>query len=282
VSAVASTSRPSPAAHPLRRFFRRPKGLLILILVGLTAIAAAGNGFALVAPGLTAACVVAMLIDAPILRWREKKWVIPDGAFLSGLIVALILSPHEPWHVTAITSAIAVLSKYVLRTKTANIFNPAALALLANYLLFQSGQSWWGALPELSPLSFQLAALAALIATGLLVADRVNRLPAVLAFLGAYYLLFTITAFVGDPVDVAGIYRGSDLHAALFFALFMVTDPPTSPPKYRDQVIFGVMVAVLAYAINRLAAGIYYLLIALLVANVWEAWRRWRTHHSRK
>jgi hypothetical protein len=41
------------------------------------------------------------------------------------------------------------------------------------------------------------------------------------------------------------------------------------------------MVAVLSFAINRLAPGIYYLLGALLIANIWEAWRRWSTHHSR-
>ena len=62
-------------------------------------------------------------------------------------------------------------------------------------------------------------------------------MPAVLAFLGSYYLLFTVTAFVGDPARVAELFRAPDLHAALFFAFFMVTDPPTSPPKQRDQII---------------------------------------------
>src|SRR4051812_1468203 len=149
-----AAARPVTAPSPLRKFFRRPKGLLVLVLVGLAAIGAAGNGLALVAPGLLAATIAAMLVDAPILRWREGKWEIPDGAFLSGIIVAMILSPHEPWHVAAITAAIAVASKYVLRGRTANIFNPAALALLINYFIFHSGQSWWGALPELSPSGF--------------------------------------------------------------------------------------------------------------------------------
>ena len=69
-------------------------------------------------------------------------------------------------------------------------------------------------------------------------------MPAVLAFLGVYYLLVTIAAFVGDPARVAELYRAPDLHAALFFAFFMVTDPPTSPPKHRDQIMFGAIVAV--------------------------------------
>ena len=35
-------------------------------------------------------------------------------------------------------------------------------------------------------------------------------------------------AFAGDPAHVEELYRAPDLHAALYFAFFMVTDPPTS------------------------------------------------------
>ena len=56
------------------------------------------------------------------------------------------------------------------------------------------------------------------------VTHRVNKLPIVLAFLGAYYLLFTVAAFAGDPRRVAEIFRPPDLHMALFFAFFMLTD----------------------------------------------------------
>ena len=131
----------------------------------------------------------------------------------------------------ASTCVVAVASKYAFRTRTANIFNPAALALVAMFYVFDSGQSWWGALPELPP-----AAVVALIASGVFIADRVNKLPMVLAFLGSYYLLFTITAFVSDPGHVAEIFRAPDLHAVLYFAFFILTDPPTSPTKYRDQI----------------------------------------------
>ena len=89
-----------------------------------------------------------------------------------------------------------------------------------------------------------------------------------LAFLGVYYLLVTITAFVGDPARVAELYRAPDLHAALYFAFFMVTDPPTSPPKHRDQLVFGAIVAVASYAAFELIGAAYFLLAGLLVANV--------------
>ena len=79
---------------------------------------------------------------------------------------------------------------------------------------------------------------------------------------------------MGEPGRVAALYREPDLHAALFFAFFMVTDPPTSPPKARDQLVFGAITAVVAFAVFELVGAAYFLLAGLLVANVWEAWRR--------
>ena len=259
-----------------QRFFRTPKGLLIIVLAILLPIAALGPGWRIVMPGVVAASIAAMLVDAPILRWREKAWEFPSGALLTGLLVAMVLSPHEHWYIAAVTAAVGVVSKYLVRGKSANVFNPAALALVATFYVFDTGQSWWGALPELP-----MAAIIVLFATGLFITQRVNKMPAVLSFLGAYYLLITITAFVGDPARVAELYREPDLHAGLFFAFFMVTDPPTSPPKPRDQLTFGVITAVVSYAVFELVGAAYFLLAGLLVANVWEAWRRHRIRATR-
>lgn len=269
---------PTSSASRLLKFFRTPKGLLIVVLALLLVLAASGSGALLVAPGVAAACLVAMIIDAPIIRIRESEWQFPSGALLTGMIVAMILSPHQPWYIAAVAAAIAVVSKYVARTRSANVFNPAALALVLAYYVFggRTGQSWWGALPELHPI-----ALIALFAAGIFITDRVNKLPAVLSFLGCYYLLFTVASFVGDPGHVAGIYRAPDLHMALFFAFFMVTDPPTSPPKQRDQVIFGAIVAVTSFAIFETRHLVYFMLAGLLVGNAWEAWRRWHQRSAR-
>jgi Na+-translocating ferredoxin:NAD+ oxidoreductase RnfD subunit len=255
----------------LRRFFRTPKGLLIIVMTILTVVAAAGTGPALVAPVIGSAVIAAMLVDIPLLRLREGEWTFPDGALLTGLFVALILTPHEPWWVAAITSIVAIVSKYVFRVKRANVFNPAAIALFASYFLFHTGQSWWGALPELPAVAIVL-----LLASGAFITQRVNKIPVVVSFLGAYYLLFTATAFVGDPRRVSALYRAPDVHMALFFAFFMVTDPPTSPPKHREQWIYGLIVAVVSYAIFETTGAVYFLLAGLLVANAWEAARRWR------
>jgi Na+-translocating ferredoxin:NAD+ oxidoreductase RnfD subunit len=261
----------------LRRFFRTPKGLLLIVLVILVVLAAPSEGVRRVAPGLASAVLVAVLIDVLVLRWVLKAWEFPSGAILTALLVAMVLTPHEPWYVTACTSAVAIVCKHIARTRSANIFNPAALALVATFYVFNTGQNWWGALPEISPF-----ALIVLFVTGAFIVDRVNKIPLVLVFLGAYFLLFTVTSFLGNPGKVAEIFRAPDLHAVLFFAAFILTDPPTSPVKYSDQAVCGVIVAVVSFAIFEWVGAAYYLLAGVLVGNIWEAWNRWHAFSRRR
>ncbi len=257
------------AARAVRRFFRTPKGILILLLALLVGVAAPHEGVATLAPGLTATVLAAGILDAVILRTRRRAWAVPDGAVLTALLVAMVLSAQEPWHVAPITAVVAVLSKYAIRSRAANVFNPAALGIVVTFYAIGTGQSWWGALPEVAPTAQVL-----LLATGVFITDRVNKMPLVLAFLGTYFSLFTIAAFVGEPGRVAEIFRAPDLHAAIFFACFILTDPPTSPVRYRDQLICGAIVAGVSFVVFEWVGAVYYLLAGVLVGNVWEAWRR--------
>jgi enediyne biosynthesis protein E5 len=61
----------------------------------------------------------------------------------------------------------------------------------------------------------------------------------------------------------------------VFLACFMLTDPPTSPGRYRDQVWFGALAAVTSCAAQLLGLGESYLLVGLLVGNAALAAQRW-------
>jgi Na+-translocating ferredoxin:NAD+ oxidoreductase RnfD subunit len=257
------------------RFCKTPKGMLILILLVLIAIAAPHEGLTTVMPGLLIAMAAAGFVDAAMLRYRKGSWEFPDGALLTAMIVAMVLRAQEPWYVLEITAIAAVLSKYAFRTRSANIFNPAALAIVASFFVFHTGQSWWGALTEVSPY-LQLV----LVAAGLFITDRVNKMPLVLVFLGTYFTLFTAASYLADPRWVAEIYRSPDLEAALFFAFIILTDPPTSPAKYPDQIICGIIVAVVAFSLFEWAGVVWYLLGGVLVGNLWEAAQRERRRRA--
>jgi enediyne biosynthesis protein E5 len=256
--------------HRVIRFFKTPKGVLIIILVGLMAIAAPGEGVRAVLLNMGSAILIAGIVDLVILRLRKHAWRFPSGAVLTAMIVTMVVRAQEPWYVPAALSGVAVISKYLIRTRSANVFNPAAFALVVMMYLLPAGQSWWGALPDVFPIWLR----AALLAGGIYIADRVNKLPLILSFLGAYFLLFTVTAYLGDPRRVAEIFRSPDVEAVLFFAFIILTDPPTSPARYRDQWICGIIVAATSYAVFEILGVVYFLLAGALVGNVWAAWRR--------
>jgi Na+-translocating ferredoxin:NAD+ oxidoreductase RnfD subunit len=247
--------------NALVRFARTPKGQLLGIFALLLAIAApSAGGFGLSA-NLAAAIVPAVLIDATLVALQSRSWRFPTSALLSGIIVFFILSAAESWLVLAWTSSFAILAKRILRTEREHVFNPAALALVWAPIAFGSGESWWGALGDMPRLWLMV-----LVVAGAWLTDRLNKFPLVLTFLAAYFALFTFASYA-NPNAVAEMFREPFVQAALFLAFFMLTDPPTSPNRYADQVWFGLMAAVSACLAQLLGAGQVYLLVGVLVAN---------------
>jgi enediyne biosynthesis protein E5 len=263
-------NRPSPTLSLAA--FRTPKAQLLLIFGLLLAIVAPSAGGPAVLPGLLAAVVPACLIDTVWHAVESRRVRVPTSALLSALIVFFILSTSESWLVVAWTSSFAIVSKRVLRGDRAHIFNPAALALLWAPIAFGSGESWWGGLADLPRVW-----IAVLVLAGVFLTDRLNKFPLVLAFLGAYFTFFTLVG-LGQPSRVAEMFREPFVQAALFLAFFMLTDPPTSPNRYGDQVWFGVLAALAAGLAQLLGAGQVFLLVGVLVANLTlatvRAWRR--------
>jgi len=253
----------------MRQFLRTPKGTLLVIFLGLLGLAGTAVGWPSAAPHMFAAVLGASITELVVRRFDRRPLALPSSAMLSGMIVAFVLGPETPHAVTAAVATLATLSKHLIAIDRKHIFNPAGLALLVSVPLFATGQSWWGALPDLG-----WPFLLVLLAGGAFIVDRINKFPLVLSFLGtSFALLMALSRF--DPLLAAELFRTPFVQAALFFALFMLTDPPTAPSRYPEQVATGVLVATVSVAAELLGAGQAYLLVALLVGNAALAARRW-------
>jgi Na+-translocating ferredoxin:NAD+ oxidoreductase RnfD subunit len=257
----------------LNRFAKTPKSIVLLILVLLAIVAMPFGDSTQIFEFVAVAVTAAVVLDMGLVWLTSDTIELPDGAIITGLIVALVLRSQEPLWVPAAAAAIAIASKHLLRTRWSNVFNPAAVGLVAASLLFGSGQSWWGALPVLGPL-----AVLVLLPLGLFIADRINKLPLILAYLGVFFAIFVLASFVSPPARVAEVFRTPDLQAAIFFACLMVDDPPTCPVRYEDQLVFGAIVALASAFFLLVIGGVYYLAAGLLIANGWESLRRVAIH----
>jgi len=243
------------------RSLRTPKVQLLVIFVALLLVAAPPAGGLGLLPNLLAAVLPAVVIDGVWMAVESRRLRIPTSALLSAMIIFFILSTNESWLVVAWTSCFAILSKRIVRTSREHIFNPAALALLWAPIAFGSGESWWGGLADLS-----WAWIALVLVVGAFTVDRLNKFPLVLTFLAAYFGFFTLASLV-IPQSVAEMFREPFLQAALFLAFFMLTDPPTSPNRYGDQVWYGLLAALGAGVAQLLGAGQVFLLVGVLVSN---------------
>jgi Na+-translocating ferredoxin:NAD+ oxidoreductase RnfD subunit len=270
-----SVAVPHSSTRKLQLFARSPKGLMLWVLLGLALLAAPAEGLSRALSTLLVGVTAAVLVDVVIAGIEQGRPVFPTSSLLTGLFVATLMSPTEPWYTVATAAILATCSKHLLRTRRWNIFNPAAVGLLLAAVLFSSAESWWGALPDLP--GFLLPAL--FLCSALIVA-KVNKWPQTLAFLGTFYLLFTVASFVTSAPLVTESFRAPYINAAIFFAAFMLSDPPTSPARYGEQVTFGVGVAILSFAVQMAFHPQYFLLAGLLIGNAAFAW--WRTRPTRR
>jgi Na+-translocating ferredoxin:NAD+ oxidoreductase RnfD subunit len=246
------------------KWLKTPKGYVTMAMLVYLLIASIGTKEITGIRNGVVAVLAAFVVDIICNVIKKRKWSMPDGAVITGLIISLILSTATSLGVIVATVVIAILSKHLLVYKKKPIFNPAAFGLLLSVFFFQTGQSWWGAFGDLPVWTILL-----LLIGGYAVTNRVNKFPQVFSFLGTSFLLLLLMGHfnVGDAVDAL---RPPFINATLFFGFFMLTDPPTSPGKDRDQIMFGVLTAVSGTVIYGLFGGLIYLFIGLCIGNLYS------------
>jgi hypothetical protein len=252
----------------LTRWVRSPLGtvsLAVLVLAG-TNLPWASPSPGAAALVLAVAVLTAGAVDVLVVGLRGWGWRVPVGAFVTGGVLGLVLDPTVGPALIAVCAAGAVLVKHAVRIGRRPVFNPAGLALVLADVLGVRAQSWWGA--AAAPIWLGVPVL---LAVTLVVADRVNRLPAVGAFLATWFAALTILVSLGFTGELAIAYREPLLSMALLFAGVMLLDPPTSPGRVRAQYLFGFVAAAVGIVLLGVAHESAFLPVGLIAANAWLA-----------
>jgi len=190
---------------------------------------------------------VAIILTAQCVQFIGMRWAgLPGFDPLSALITSLsltLLLRTDVVTLAMLAACIAIGSKFLLRARGKHIFNPANVALVA--LMFMSDKAWvssgqWG---SAAIGAFALACL------GFLVLTRAKRAETTFAFLLAYVTLLVGRAlWLGDPLSIP--LHQMQNGALLIFAFFMISDPKTSPNTSTGRLVYGALVASIAYSIQ--------------------------------
>ena len=210
------------------------------------------NGFS----SFIIATLTAGILDTGIKSYKRKMFYLSKSGIISGMFVGMILAPNLLF--AFLGSAIAILSKYVIKYNGKHIFNPANFGILI-LGLFGIGAGWW-ATNTIIPV----------LILGLFVVYRIDKFEMVLSFLIPYALLFILVSKNFYNI-IPALYNGT----ILFFAFLMLTEHKTSPYSRKGQIIYGLLNGVIAGVLLIMADSFnigfidaFYLNIALFFGNI--------------
>ena len=210
-------------------------------------------------------------IDFLLTRIFSGKWVVPLSAFITSLSLSFLLNfSHESWMIV-LPVLLAIGSKYVLRLNGKHFFNPALFGvagslLLSRDLITAAPAYQWNGIGAMS---------AFIVMLGLMfVIPKVNRHWLVLSFLGTFTIQTALRAFImRHHLPFETLFFGTLSSPSFFiFTFFMITDPATSPPKKKDQIIVGVSIALVDLLLHLRQSYYTFFFAALTVASVRFIW----------
>lgn len=187
--------------------------------------------------------LVTLVVVCYVTNWGFSRILkVPTNSesyFITSLILFFVLYPLSSvseLKIFILVGVVAMASKYVLAIGKKHMFNPAAVAVFIVSLFGLDLASWWiGSFAMLVP---------ALI-VGFLVLRKVDRFSMFFTFIGAsvvsslifghfngadFYEIFA-SVFVSGPV--------------VFLGAIMLTEPLTTPPKKKWQMVYGIIVGLL-------------------------------------
>lgn len=244
-----------------------------LVLWGLSAIAVCAIAWGFL--GLIAydgsSLLLSALIAVAVCQFSNlalaricKAQINAESSMITGLILFLIMGPvmsYQDAGLLAVTALVATLSKYLLAYSHKHIFNPVAVAAVIMATVSGYAAWWWIATWNLLPI---------VLVVSFLIVRKTRRealfVTTVLAGL-ATSLLYALTHGY-DLVEALEIYTLAG--PMLFFAAVMVTEPLCLPGRRNAQLVYGVLVGVLANW--KFNLGLLYSSpeLALVIANLWS------------
>jgi len=241
-------------------------------------------------------------LDGEKLKFKNKSFTLYNFSVItSGLIYALTLPDNTPWFVVIIGAVFGIFfGKLIFGGMGQNVFNPAALGRVFIFVSFGTMMSYdinidaaagATALGVLNDSLFNIDVLNSYsltnLFTGIGIPGSIGEISALLIILGGVYLAFRTSFEVRIPLVYVGtvallatavaIYKDLGVWypifhvlsgGLLFGAIFMATDPITSPITKGGRIYFGFALGVLTFFIRVFGAYPEGVVFSILIMNM--------------
>lgn len=263
-------------------------------------------GLAVILPKIIVSYAVGLGIEIAIAQYKKEE--VHEGFFVTGILIPLIVPVNCPLWIIAIATAFAVVfAKEVFGGTGMNIFNPALVTrafLFFAYPTMMSGDKVWVNGSYMDSINGTVDGISAATPLGQLAAGEpvtydamdtiIGTIPgsigetsfiaimtgaAILIWAGIASWKIIISTFVGGAIMAYLLpYAGAEnfewweqltVGGFAFGAVFMATDPVTSPRTEGGKWIFGFLIGAMAIIIRVLNPGYPEgMMLAILLMNV--------------
>lgn len=232
----------SAVPHPPASRFGDPRYYQIAVLTGLLTYGTLILEFDVRPWQIPLTLAVALVAQWACTRIWELPAFDPRSALISALSLCLLLRVDALW-VAAAAAVVAIASKFVVQVGKKHIFNPTNGAIVLMMLVTPAAWLSPGQWGSVAFFAFLMACL------GGLVAYRALRSDVALAFIVVYAaLMFGRSYYLGEPMTIP--MRRLESGGLLLFTFFMISDPRTTPDHPVARVLFGALVACVAWYIQ--------------------------------
>lgn len=177
-------------------------------------------------------CYFSNIVFAKIFKVQTNA----ESSAITALILFFVVFPSESLSdikMIILVSCIAMASKYILAIGKKHIFNPVAVSVLILGLFGVGLGAWWvGSRVLLLPM----------LILGFLVLRKVKRFELFFSFLVTSFLAVVLSSYINDRPLLEALMVVFVSGPALFFGTIMVTEPLTTPPTKKMQMVYGALV----------------------------------------
>jgi hypothetical protein len=232
------------------------------VVVSIHILGQVALGFRVSVPQILTAIGTCFVIEVGVVFARERRFVWPASAMLTGSGVALILrvpsmksGAHWSFNHLGMYSAVAAVSlatKYLIRWRGLQVFNPSNVGLVGAFVVLGRSRVdplsfWWG-----GPSVGTVLAYGLIVVGGLWVGRRMRMLGLLAGFWLTLAAGLAVMAGTGHCMSTPWsipLVCGSHFWwtvafspELLIFVFFMISDPKTVPTSPQARIRYGIFV----------------------------------------